>query len=335
MTSIKDVAQEAEVSVTTVSFVLNNKGNISAETRERVLSAVDRLGYTPSFQARNFREQRSRTIGYAWKVPPTAEEFSPMLTVFLREVMKQTEEQDCQLIIFESKDEQDLANYQQLVDSGRLDGMILADPKVNDGRVKYLHEKAFPFVMFGRTESRYDKEIFWVDVDGDIGIGLATEHLIEQGCQRIALLGWRVGNSTRDDRFRGYERTLQENNLPIMDDYLRLCRNRSDEGYEQTHALMQLPAPPDGIVAMSDQVAIGAIRYMNETRHFLPVTGFDDVPVGEYLSPSLTTLRQPLSQAAELLVEGLFDLIANNVPLNPNYLLTPELVIRESSLRLD
>ncbi len=335
MPSIKDVAQEAEVSVTTVSFVLNNKGNISEETRERVLSAVDRLGYTPSFQARNFREQRSRTIGYAWKVPPTADEFSPMLTVFLREVMKQTETHDCQLIIFESKDEQDLSHYQHLVDSGRLDGMILADPKVNDKRVHYLRDKDFPFVMFGRTDSEYDNEIFWVDVDGDVGIGLATEHLIQQGCERIALLGWRVGNSTRDDRFRGYTRTLAENGFELPDDYARLCRNRSDDGYEQTHALMQLPYPPDAVVAMSDQVAIGAIRYMNETGTFVPITGFDDVPVGEYLSPSLTTLRQPLTKAAELLTDGLFDLIANVHPAHQNYLLTPELVIRESSLRLD
>ena len=140
MSSIKEVAKAAGVSVTTVSYVLNNKGHISPKTRQRVLQVIEEMGYTRSIQARNLRDQQSRTIGYAWRTPLDTHEGNPVLDAFLHQVMLLLEAQGFHLLIFHDPAETNLDIYRDLIKSRRVDAFILANTEANDTRVVYLYE---------------------------------------------------------------------------------------------------------------------------------------------------------------------------------------------------
>lgn len=333
MSSIRDVARAAGVSVTTVSYVLNNKGSISEETRRRVLDTVERMSYRRNTAARSLRDAATRIIGYAWKTPTHDVHISLLMESFLHHVMQAVEEYDCRLLLFEShtNEEHELDVYKDLVGSGRMDGIILADPVRADKRVAFLSEQLYPFVMFGRTQTELDNTTCWVDVDGFVGIYQATTHLIAQGHQRIAFVGWPKGSSSGDDRASGFLEAMNEHQLPIIDSYLVPGVNSSQSGYDSMYQLCQLNEPPTAVVAVSDTIAYGILRYTYEANIKIAVTGFDDLMLDPFLCPSLTSVRQPVQQAATLLVEMLFNIIGETLPDPKHHLLEPSLIIRESS----
>ncbi|NOG52062.1 MAG: LacI family DNA-binding transcriptional regulator [Chloroflexi bacterium] len=166
MPSIRDVAEEAGVSVATVSLVLNEKGSISPETRQRVLEVVDRLGYIRS-RARSLRDNQSRVIGYAWDKQRS--EFNPVLDSFLYAILRNAEAHGRNVLVFSAEDSTDVAIYRELAAAKRVDGFVLSHTVQDDPRFVYLHEAGVPFVAFGRSNTPLDDEVFWVDVDGQAG----------------------------------------------------------------------------------------------------------------------------------------------------------------------
>lgn len=333
MTSIKEVARAAGVSVTTVSYVLNDKGNISPETRQRVLDVIQQLGYTPSTQARNLREQQARIIGYPWRAPLDLHEGNPVLDTFLHAVIQGLEATGRHLLIFDDPIDKSVPTFSEMIDSQRVDGFIIANTEDHDPRIAFLHERRVPFTMFGRTNSPLDDKVAWVDVDGCAGLWLATTHLLEQGHQRIGFIGWPPNSVAGDARYSGYTQALYEHDMTLDPTLIVRCENLVPEGYQAAKQLMSLAEPPTGVVALSDILAIGALRYFNEHHLAIALTGFDDIPTAEYISPPLTTLRQPIAEVAERLVSMLLAQLQGDALEESHYLLQPELIVRSSSLR--
>ena len=330
MPSIKDVARKAGVSVTTVSLVLNNKGHISQKTRERVLEAVQELDYTRSIQARNLREQQSRIIGYAQF--KNRGEFNPLLDRFLYELVQLVEGTGWHLLMFNTDDQDIVTPYRELIDSRRVDGFVLSYTQQGDERFRYLNDAHVPFVAFGKSATELDDITHWVDVDGEAGIYMATEHLIDLGHIRIAFIGWPDGSVSGDLRYSGYVKSLQDYNIPIYPDYIIRTENYTANGYACGAQLMALVTPPTALVAISDVLAIGAIQYFLEIGQCVAVTGFDDIPTAAYMYPALTSVRQPITQVADTLMEMLLQQL-DGVPVEKRqHVVTPELIIRASSV---
>lgn len=328
--NIKRVAEAAGVSTTTVSFVLNNRGKISEKTRQRVLEAVEQLGYTRSAAAVNLRSQETRVIGYAWDKKRSR--FNPVLDNFLYELLRLSEADGRHLLLFSQNLEDGIQPYRQLYESQRVDGFILSHTRQDDERFAYLESEGIPFAAFGRSASPYDDLTHWVDVDGAAGISDAVRHLVEQGFERIAFIGWPVGSVSGDARYHGYTATVSVLGLPDVPGWVVRTTNDIGGGYAAAHQLLGLPNPPDAIVAVSDTVAMGALRCVQEAGRRLGITGFDDTPVAEFSSPTLTSVQQPIEQAAELLTEMLFAQLAGRPLTTRHHLLKPELIIRDSSL---
>ncbi|MFW5691829.1 MAG: LacI family DNA-binding transcriptional regulator [Chloroflexota bacterium] len=329
MVSIKDVAKHAGVSVTTVSLVLNNKGNISQDTRRRVLNAVERLGYTRSIRARNLRDQQSRIIGYAQA--SDRGEFNPLLDHFLYDLVHLVEASDRHLILFKTSSQRSLDPYRELIKSQRVDGFILSYTEAGDSRFRYLYEKEMPFVAFGRSLTEYDEMAHWVDVDGEHGLYLSAMHLIDQGHENIAFLGWPEGSASGDMRFAGFLRALEERGIPFRSELVARTENYVHNGFASMAELMQCMPKPTAVAAVSDALAIGAIQYLHQIGVRLAVTGFDDTPTAAYMSPPLTTVRQPIDEVSALLVEMLIDQLEGRAVQEMNHVLKPELIIRKSS----
>jgi len=330
MVSIRDVAQEADVSVTTVSLVLNNKGNISEITRTRVMQAVETLGYKRSFRAQNLRNQQSRIIGYASKSQSVAYNF--VLSEFLAHLVQGVERYQRHLLLFSNPVTSSTDVYRRLIETDVVDGFVLSFTEENDERFEFLHNESIPFVAFGRSLSPYDNLVHWVDVDGKDGMYQATQHLIEQGHERIGFIGWPPGSASGDARFQGYLKALNEANLSPNEAWVIRAEDAIDTGYNATHELLQNAPNLTAIVAISDMLAVGALRYFNAAGKRLAVTGFDDNPISRSTHPTLTTVRQPIIEIAERVTELLDDQLSGRTPKQQTYLLLPKLIIRNSSI---
>lgn len=335
--TLKDVAAQVGVSYQTVSKVLNGQATVAPETAAVIQQAVHELGYRTNVTARNLRKQASRLIGYSWE-PSTPDRASPILDQFLSSTVEAAEAAGYHVLLFPSHKATDQsAIYADLIRAGRVDGFIVTSTNYDDPRIRLLQEFAFPFVAFGRANPEWSFP--YVDVDGRAGIRAATEHLLQQGHQRIGLLAWPEGSRTGAARLNGYREALDHAGIAIDASWLRRGEGEVAVGYQLASELLQLPVAvrPTALVAVDDHLAIGAMQAIQATGQRvgaeIGVTGFDDTPGVQHLSPPLTSVRQPIWQVGEKIVELLIQLIQGIAPAQPQQQLPPRLIVRQSSLR--
>jgi len=335
--TLKDVAARAGVSYQTVSKVINGNGSVTAATEAQIWRAIDELGYRVNVAARNLRTSASGLIGYTW-APSPPDRGNPILDQFLTSVVAAAEAHGYHLMLFPHPPAiEEVDVYRQLMRSGRVDGFIVASTNYDDPRIRLLIDEAFPFVAFGRSNPEWDFP--FVDVDGRAGIRMATEHLIEQGHRAIALLAWPDHSRVGADRSEGYRDAMSAAGLTVDPAWIYHSESAFQAGYAAVQQLLSLPpnCRPSAVVALDDTLAIGAIRAAIDAGLRVGadfgVTGFDDTPGVQYLSPALTTLRQPIQQVAERLTEMLVDCIHGRTPSPKQVILPPRLIVRASSAR--
>ncbi len=335
MSTIRDVARLAKVSPATVSNVINDTAPTSEETRRRVLEAIDALGYHPSVLARGLQAGQSRMLGYSW-IPMPMEQFNPILDRFLNSMAEAAARNNYHILTFPAPTSlQEIDVYRQMVSSGRVDGFILSNTNLNDARIRYLLEVDFPFVAFGRATPEWDFP--YVDVDGEAGIHMAMRHLVSLGHRRIACIAWPEESLTGSYRLQGYRDGLAEAGLEV--DRCRVCRIENDysEAYTCTKKLLSFaPAErPSAIVCLSDLMAVGALNAAAESGirvgDDLAIVGFDDSSMARYVRPALTSLRQPVAEIGERVVQMLLAVVKRETLVEPHVLLAPELIVREST----
>ena len=332
--TIKEVASRANVSYQTVSKVMNGRAQVMPETEARIWEAAQHLGYRPNHSARHLRTQRSQMIGYSWSSSET-EQPNHILHMFLTSVVSEAETAGYHLLPFPYHEGDDaVVGYRELIDSGRVDAFVITSVNYDDQRARFLVERGFPFVAFGRS-STHDP-FPYVDVDGAAGLRMSTEHLIAGGHRRIAMLAWYETSRTGNDRLSGYMQALQAAGMGVETALIARGDWSFEFGYEATSAWLNLTPEqrPTAIVAVSDIMAIGAIHAIQARGLIVgsdfAVVGFDDIPMAQYIQPPLTSVRQPIRQAGRKCVETLVALLEGKIPVERQILLQPELVVRAS-----
>ncbi len=337
MPTIKDVAKEAGVSIATVSYVLNNKTNsVSEETRIEVWRAVEKIGYMPNVTARNLRSSRSRLIGYAWHERPRNGYMNAVLDHFTYSLAQAAEHAGYHLLTFTYPHQDPIPVYDELIRTSRVDAFVIASTNEDDPRVRYLLDKAFPFVSFGRANPEWDFP--WVDVDGEAGVHQAVDALIELGHRRIALIAWDQHSLTGNFRSDGYMNAMRAAGLPVDETLIWRGENQEQSGHDALRHFWTVMPPeqrPTAICAISDLIAVGVI---NEAEQLgvtigrdVSLIGFDNAPLTQYLHPPLATLEQPLEAIGVQVIALLCDLL-NKTPLDDqrHRLLPPRFIPRAS-----
>ncbi len=327
MPRLKDLAKLTNTSISTVSKVLNGKGRVSEKKRREILEVARQLGYTPNYHARSMASKKKVfTIGLI--VPDIVNPFFAMLT---RGVQKACGE-DALVILMDSF--RDLDREEKLIKKARFQGaqgLIIGNSRVSDDLVKEVSQY-IPLVVF---DKEYDcQNVVSVVLDNYYGAYLATKHLIENGCRKVVHLGGTHELYVSLRRMDGYEAAMKEAGLEP-----RVYPVGYDEkkGYEQMKKLLSKGEEIDGVFCMNDLVAIGAIRAIKERGLKIPediaVVGFDDdEELCEIISPSLSSVHQPVVEMGEVAAQLLFELIKKEIKIK-RYIFTPRLVVRESSLR--
>ncbi|QSB13144.1 LacI family DNA-binding transcriptional regulator [Natronosporangium hydrolyticum] len=290
--TIHDVARQAGVAVATVSRVMNNTGQVRAETRQRVLSAVTTLGYRPNRTARGMARGRLATV--AVLVPFVTH---PSAFARVQGMVESCRDLGLPVSLFDVElPEHQGEHLRALAGDLRPEGLVVVSLQLTSDERARLDEAGLRPVLVD-TEAA---GLSTVCIDDEAGGALATNHLLELGHQRVGFIGDlehdRFGFTASERRHAGYLRALAEAGLPQRAGYQRTGPHGRETAREHARALLALAEPPTAIFAASDTQALGALEAAREQGLTVPddlsVIGFDDVEIAEHAG--LTTIRQPL-----------------------------------------
>ncbi len=329
--TLDEIARRAGVSRTTASRVLNQRPNVRADVRRRVLDVIEETGYQPHHVARSLAAQRSQIIGLV--LPRRADtlftdSYFPRLIQGVAQACNQHDYTLSLFLLQSAEDEEKL--YPRIAAKGLLDGLIVQVGELSDQWITRLAGTELPLVVAGRPAQA--EALSYVDVDNVAGAYQATTHLIHRGYKRIGTITGALNTTSALDRKTGYRRALQEHGY-TLDETLIIEGDFTETGGYYTMQRM-LRQRPDAVFVASDTMALGALRAIHEVGLKVPkdvaLVGFDDLPPALQANPPLTTIRQPITGFGAKAVEMLLDIIGNGPEPPRRVVFGVELVIRKS-----
>lgn len=307
--TIKDVAQDAGVSFKTVSRVLNGEPGVRPEVRDRVRASVTALGYTPNLAARGLSGARSRLIGLVTYAPVSAyrENYAYIMALEVG-LIERCQTLGCSLAVEIVRAGADPEAEIRAITSGLAkDAFILLPPLVDDMRIiSALEATGAPVVRIAPTLD-LERSVN-VAMDDEAAAAEMTGHLVSLGHRRIALIAGHPGHGAAESRRQGYIRALRGAGLEIDPDLIRQGWFTEVSGFEATMALLDLRDPPTAVFASNDMMAVGArraarLRSDEPAAACLSIAGFDGLHTVLAGWPTLTTVRQPLTEMAEAAID--------------------------------
>lgn len=331
--TIQDVAQKAQVSIKTVSRVLNGEASVRSSTRERVEEVIKSLNYRPDPSARRLAGNRTFLIGLLYDNPSPS-----YVTNNQVGVLSQCRKYNYDLLIHPC-DYRDAGlgdDIQDFVKQTRPDGVILTPP-LSDliGLIEILKELNTSFVCIGRGEP--GAGISRVITNDREMARQMTQHLIEEGHREIAFIKGHPDHQAVGFREQGFMQAMREAGLELRPELVEQGFNSFQSGLKCADKLLDLSSPPTAIFAANDDMASGVIKAAYRRKILIPdhlsVAGFDDVPLASQVSPSLTTVRQPIREMAEIAAEMLIGSIADQSKQEIEQCVDGKLMIRESTAK--
>jgi len=338
LTTIKDVAQQAQVSVTTVSHVVNNTRFVSEGARQRVLQAIDELRYVPSALARSLKSNRTHTVGMM--IPNSS---NPYFAEIIRGIEDTCYAAGFNVILCNSDDDPlKQSTYVRLLSEKQVDGLIVMSSGADGELLDTLRAASMPQVVVDREIE--DLEADLVEVNHEAGGAIATRHLLALGHRRIACIAGPQVLSSARQRVQGYRLALQEAGIEVEERLLRSADFTSAGGHLAMASLLEAaeaearrggPGRPTAVFASNDLMAIGAVCAAAGAGLRIPqdlsVIGFDDIALSAYANPPLTTVAQPKHRTGALAAQMLMQRIAERGRAWQREILQPTLTVRQST----
>ncbi len=323
--TIKDVANLAKVSATTVSFVLNNNlSEVSEETAKKVRSAAKELGYVPNIRARNFAKQKSEFLAFV--IPDLS---NPFYTIFAQTIIEELKDSDYTLAILTTNKEKD--NHQQilkLLSNASFDGAIIVSKLFEASTFNEITQNFMPFIML--DEYIDDKNIPIVSNDNYLGGHLAGEYLIAMKHTNIACITGPVNSPNSLMRLKGFRETLAENGVELSDSNIYFGDYSFESGYLTAQNILGKSENVTSIFCFNDVMAMGAVRAIREQGLSVPedisIVGYDNINNISELSLSLTTIDQNITEMGKSAVKLLLDTINQREGKGKKLTIKPTLV---------
>lgn len=334
-TTIHDIAEKLNITASTVSRALKDHPRISDETKKAVLKVAQKLNYQPNHIAAALRNGKSNIIGII--VPTVDRSFFSSVIRGIEEIANTSQ---YNVMICQSYDiyKKEVATVEALLNA-RVDGIIASHAKETKDFSHFLKakERGIPVILFDRYNN--DLEVSQVVIDDYLGAYKATEHLIQQGCKRIAHFTSTLNISIFNERFRGYKEALINNGLKYDESFVVPSNLQAEDGRTSMLQLLKLKEIPDGIFSASALGVAGAMQVLKEKNIRVPdevaLVGFSNETFTMFTEPPITTVDQHSMRmgnaAAEIFLEEISSDRQKFIP--QKIVLKPELIVRQSSLR--
>jgi LacI family transcriptional regulator len=331
--TIADVAEEAGVSMMTVSRAINHKEGISEDTRLRILEIAERLGYRPSGVARALATNRSCSLGLV--IPDVA---NPFFSQIVRGAEDLAYDSGYNVFLVNTAEdtEREEAALESLLEK-HVDGVIWCSSRLPTESVNNYTD-SFPFtVLINREINTTQRNYATINVDDSLGAQKAISFFTAQGHTKIGLIAGPEGSTSSQRRRTGYQKGLVENNIAYRPELIINCEPRIESGYQATKQLLSTYENISAILAYNDLVAFGVFQACEEIGKRIPeeisVIGFDDIPLASIVKPRLSTLRTDKRGLGRLAMKTLIQLIEGDEAVERNITIQPTLILRESTTR--
>lgn len=328
-TTIQDVAEEADVSVATVSHVINGTRYVSPELTARVETVMEKLDYQRNAVARGLKTQATHTIGLL-----ISDISNPFFSSLMRGAEGVAADKGYSIIV--SNTDETLEKEELYIDVFRqrqTDGLIIAPTGKDDNKIKKLNEDNIPFVFVDRKMEKVSAPS--VLSENVQGAKKATKHLIQKGHSNIGLVGGLCSVTTTRERIEGYKESLKNHEIPVNEDLIVYGNSQVQGGFEAANTLLQLNQPPTAIFSTNNLMTIGVMKSIKQKGLRCPediaLIGFDDFEWASSFEPTLTTVAQDPYQIGKKAAEILFDCLANEESITDDFRLPPKLIVRNST----
>lgn len=335
--TLKDVAERANVSKQTISRVINNKGEVSEATRQRVLQVIREIGYHPNSLARSLVTSKTLVIGLA--VPNIDQPYFPQIA---RGVEDAAAESGYSVFLCNAAGDQERElNAFERLRGHRVAGIVSFNSRLSDNTIGQAVGGLFPVVMINRELPEVRGTVIWPGYEA--GARIATEHLIALGRRRIVFLGMDLDSNVDADKLRGYTAALESAGIPFDPELVIRTSGRHGRGFndlvkggEEAFAeFIERQLGGDALFASNDLPAIGAIRYANTHGIRIPddvaIVGFGNANVTGIVTPPLSTVTMPLYEMGRTAFQVLLARISGEERAELFVQASPELIVRDSS----
>jgi LacI family transcriptional regulator len=327
--TIYDVAREAGVSMATVSRVVNNNPNVKPQTRKKVFEAIERLGYRPNAVARGLASKKTTTVGVV--IPDISNAIFAEVARGIEDIANMYR-YNIILCNADKKKEKEISVINTLLEK-QVDGLLFMGGTVTKEHIEAFKSSSVPIVLCATTDD--NNAIPAVDINHEKAAYDAVQLLIQQGHRNIGMISGTLQDPANGfARFQGYKKALEEANIPVLDEHIRVGNYRYESGIEAMKYFISLADKPTAIFAATDEMAIGAIHTIQDANLKVPedisVISVDNSRMASMVRPLLTTVAQPMYDIGAVSMRLLTKLMnKENVELT-KIVLPHELIIRKS-----
>ena len=327
---LKDIAEKLNISVSTVSRVVNNKNYVKPETREMVLKAINELNYTPNQIARSLKKKSTNTIGIV--VPDISEDFFAYVIKGMDNVFSSNGYTIILCDTGENPQKEEL--YLNLLIEKQIDGVILATVNKNSEGFDCLFNNKIPVIFIDNLPNikrNYDSVI----IDNSKASYIAIEHLFKLGHRKIGIITGKLHETTGYERLVGYRRAYMDHNIEFDEELIRTGDYKEKSGYENMKSLLESGKQITAVYVVSSKMTYGAIKAIKDKGLRIPediaVVGFDVHDISGLISPGITTILQPEESIGRVAAELMMKRLQNKEDtLSQKIVLEPRLEIRGS-----
>ena len=333
--TLKQIAETLGISISTVSKALKNYKDVSPKTKKLVHELVEKWHYTPNSFAVNLRTKQSKTIGLI--IPEVVHHF---FSNVVNGIIEEAEKNGYLVIILQSNESLELEKKQvELLINKRVDGILmsLSNESNDDDHIKEILRREIPFVQFDKISKLINSSK--VIINDQKAAMEAVQHLINKGCKKITHIRGPENPQNAIDRFLGYKKVLQKNDIPFDSSLVYTCKKVSfDEGQIFAKQIYNEHPDVDGIFVVTDLVAVGVLTYFNEQKIKVPekiaVIGFSNWFMSQVITPKLSSVDQPSLEmgvvAFNLLLEEIISR-KDGIPFTPKTIELKTKVIERNS----
>jgi len=327
--TIYDVAREAGVSMATVSRVVNNNPNVKPQTRKKVYEAIERLGYRPNAVARGLASKKTTTVGVV--IPDISDSIVAEVARGIEDIANMYH-YNIILCNADRRKDKEIRVINTLLEK-QVDGLLFMGGMVTEEHIQAFRTSSVPVVLCATSDE--NQIVPSVDIDHQSAAKDAVQALIARGHRKIAMISGTLEDLTHNYmRYQGYRKALEEAGIAFNEDYVRIGNNRYESGIEVMNYFLQLEDRPTAILAVNDEMAIGAIHTVLDNGLSVPddisVIGIDNVRIASMVRPRLTTVAQPMYDIGAVAMRLLTKLMKNEHVDEPRVVLPHEMILRDS-----
>ncbi len=334
--TIKDVAREAGVSISTVSKVINGAPSISQATVERVNNIMKSLNYFPNQNASNFARQSTRNVVFLTRLERDVAFSNPHMFEIMCGAQKALSDKNYNLSLMSiSSDQEERELIKKIIAQKSADGVILHGSVINRELPSLLVNTNFPHIIIGRPD--FESQLCWIDTNNYLSGEIAANHLLDCGYSKIAFIGGHEHDMISTHRLQGFQSAMEQKNIEVSGRYISFGDSTKDSGYTQMNALLDCGIRPEAVICENNGIALGVVKSLGMHGLSIPdhmaVITFDEYPFSHIIEPMPTVVNINVFDMGMQAGSTLIRKIKNPSLQVQSYTTLPELIVRGTTRR--